>query len=98
MNNPWIICPACSGNGTHTNPNIDAHGLSAEDFADDPDFAEDYFSGTYDVRCSACGGSGKIRENLLEELNQAADDRRLCALEDGDFEAYSVANDIRFGF
>ena len=50
------VCETCDGKGTHVNPGIDAHGLSAEDFAEDPDFAEDYFSGAYDVSCNECGG------------------------------------------
>lgn len=50
------VCPRCEGEGTHVNPNIDGNGLSAEDFAEDPDFAEDYMAGTYDVPCEECGG------------------------------------------
>ena len=45
--------------GTMVNPSIDAGGLSYDDFYGDPDFEEDYFSGRYDVQCSACHGSGK---------------------------------------
>ena len=52
----YEICGTCDGKGKHVNPSIDSHGLSAEDFAEDPDFAEDYFSGTYDVPCAECGG------------------------------------------
>lgn len=50
------VCPTCSGKGTHVNPSVDAGGLTAEDFAEDPDFAEEYMSGTYDVSCYECGG------------------------------------------
>ena len=50
------VCPLCDGRGSHVNPSIDAHGLSAEDFADDPDFAEDYFRGRYDQPCNECHG------------------------------------------
>lgn len=57
----WIpvkyeICGTCDGKGKHVNPSIDGQGLSAEDFDRDPDFAEDYFSGMYDVRCNECDG------------------------------------------
>lgn len=93
----WVICPACSGEGSCVNPNIDANGLTREDFDDDPDFAEDYMSGVYDVRCGACGGAGKIRQSHLEELHQNAEDRRLAAMEDGDFEGYCMAGDYRYG-
>lgn len=52
----YEVCGTCEGKGTHVNPSIDSNGLSAEDFADDPDFAEDYFSGRYDQPCNECGG------------------------------------------
>lgn len=54
------VCPRCAGEGSHVNPSIDGNGLSAEDFADDPDFAEDYMSGVYDVICEQCSGSRVI--------------------------------------
>ena len=95
MSDPWIICPACRGNGSHVNPNIDAGGLSTEDFENDPDFAEDYFDGTYDVQCNVCRGSGKVRTSVLEELKEAADDRELAMREDGVFEP--GVRDYRFG-
>lgn len=50
------VCPTCEGRGSHTNPSIDCNGLSSEDFEQDPDFREDYFSGVYDVQCYGCGG------------------------------------------
>ena len=71
MSGPWIICPACRGDGTCVNPNIDSHGLTAEDFAADPDFGESYASGIYDVTYA---GFGKIRKSRLKELDQAAGD------------------------
>jgi hypothetical protein len=85
-----MICPICDGDGTHVNPSIDAHGLSREDFDDDPDFAEDYMRGVYNVACQTCGGSGKIRRSEWKDrkqaLREAAEDRRLAMLEDGIYE------------
>lgn len=52
----FAVCETCDGRGQHVNPGVDAHGLTAEDFADDPDFADDYRSGAYDVPCAECGG------------------------------------------
>jgi len=52
----FAVCPRCEGKGFHVNPNIDGHGLSREDFDEDPDFARDYLSGMYDVPCYECGG------------------------------------------
>ncbi len=52
----WDVCPVCDGKGSHVNPSIDCGGLTGEDFAEDPDFAEDYFSGVYDQTCNECHG------------------------------------------
>jgi DnaJ-class molecular chaperone len=52
----YEVCPTCDGKGSHVNPSIDCCGLSAEDFYDDPDFAEDYHRGMYDQPCNQCHG------------------------------------------
>lgn len=39
------VCESCHGTSKHVNPSIDAHGISPEEFDEDPDFAEDYFEG-----------------------------------------------------
>lgn len=52
----YEVCDLCEGKGKHVNPSIDSHGISLEDFDDDPDFGEDYFSGRYDVLCAQCCG------------------------------------------
>lgn len=54
------VCPTCDGRGTHVNPSVDSNGLTAEDFVEDPDFREDYFSGRYDVTCYGCGGKNVV--------------------------------------
>lgn len=58
----WVVCPKCEGEGKHVNPSIDGHGLSAEDFAEDPDFAEEYLAGRYDVTCYECKGLRVVAE------------------------------------
>lgn len=50
------VCDRCNGTGTHVNPAVDGHGISQEEFDEDPDFEEAYFSGVYDVRCYECDG------------------------------------------
>lgn len=52
----WEVCETCDGRGTHVNPSIDSHGISPEEFAEDPDFAEAYFRGDYDQPCNECHG------------------------------------------
>lgn len=79
----WNVCPTCGGKGTHVNPSIDSHGISSEDFYDDPDFAESYFNGDYDVECYDCGGrrvvpvctDPKVIEAIIEKRQFEADCR-----------------------
>lgn len=54
------VCPRCHGEGTHVNPAVDGNGISSEQFHDDPDFADAYFSGVYDVSCEECKGNNVI--------------------------------------
>lgn len=64
----WEVCSVCEGAGKHVNPSIDANGLSAEELYEDPDFAEDYFNGTYDVTCNRCAGRTTERVVDLDRL------------------------------
>lgn len=87
----WCVCPTCRGRGQHVNPAIDAdHGLTAEDFAQDPDFADDYFSGVYDQECVECGGRRVVpvlecpeleawRREIYEMRRAEAAERRIGA-------------------
>jgi hypothetical protein len=93
----WIVCPVCRGEGKVVNPSIDCNGLSASDFREDPDFAEAYWSGDYDVACAGCRGERVVLPSRIDELSMNAADRRLAAMEDGNFEAYCGAGDWRFG-
>ncbi|MCK5318173.1 MAG: hypothetical protein KAJ55_09670 [Anaerolineales bacterium] len=52
----FVVCSRCRGKGSHVNPAIDGHGISPEEFRDDPDFEEAYFRGDYDVACHSCQG------------------------------------------
>lgn len=63
------VCPVCDGTGTHVNPSIDSHGIGADEFADDPDFAEEYFGGVYDVVCNECGGRNVVDVVDIEALS-----------------------------
>jgi hypothetical protein len=58
----YEVCPTCEGRGHHVSPSIDEHGLSPQDFEEDPDFAEDYMSGRYDVTCYGCDGQRVVAE------------------------------------
>lgn len=93
----WSICPACEGEGKTVNPNLDANGLSDE-MVEDRDFMEDYMDGAYDVPCAACDGTGKVTQERIDRLHEARSERRLAAMENGDWEAYSTAHDMRYGY
>lgn len=76
----WAVCDVCSGRGTHVNPSIDAHGISAEEFAEDPDFGEAYFSGAYDQTCNRCQGRTTVPDVDWDRLSpeDAAAYQRQC--------------------
>lgn len=67
------VCPTCDGRGKYVNPSIDSHGISPEEFAEDPDFAEQYWgyrSGMYDITCGECRGHKVVPICLDDEVNQ----------------------------
>jgi hypothetical protein len=53
----YDVCPTCNGKGTHVNPSIDCHGITSDEFADDPGFLEDYMRGVFNVTCFGCQGN-----------------------------------------
>lgn len=60
----WAICSRCEGEGKHVNPNVDGHGISAEEWEQewDKESREGYFRGDYDVTCEARCKDGKVLE------------------------------------
>jgi len=50
------VCDLCEGRGKVVNPSVDCGGLTSADFDADPDLAEEYTSGTYDIDCPQCKG------------------------------------------
>jgi hypothetical protein len=52
----YEVCRRCEGSGTHVNPNIDGHGITPEEFEEDPVFRDAYLAGVYDVSCFECKG------------------------------------------
>ena len=71
----WEICERCDGDGTHVNEAIDGNGITAQEWAEnwDDDDREAYLRGEYDVRCTECGGSGKVRVVDLEQIAASSD-------------------------
>jgi len=61
LNAKYEVCPRCEGKGTHSNPSIDGNGITSSEMDEmGEDFRDDYFSGTYDVRCYQCKGERVI--------------------------------------
>ena len=55
------VCFTCEGRGSHVNPDIDSHGITASEMSElGEDFEESYFSGVYDVVCTQCKGNKVI--------------------------------------
>ena len=83
------VCGTCNGRGAYVNPSIDSHGLSREDFDDDPDFADDYRRGCYDVSCSECGGA-RVVPVIDEDENPA---ELVKEIQDAERDAWQYARD-----
>ena len=65
------VCSTCDGRGQYVNPSIDSHGISREEFDEDPEFAEQYWgyrSGMYDVTCGECRGQKVVPVCLDDEV------------------------------
>ena len=83
-----VVCTACDGRGRYVNPSIDAHGLTREDFDEDPDFAESYFRGDYDVPCELCHGEKVIPVPLDKEV-AARIDQHIAERYEAWYESYA---------
>lgn len=76
----YEVCGRCRGRGVH-DPEAFSGGFSVEEFHEDPDFAEEYLSGRYDVSCSVCGGRrvelrpdwDRMSDELQAEVREAID-------------------------
>jgi len=88
----YKMCHECAGHGVEVNPSIDAGGISGEDMYDDPDFAEAYFGGAYDQKCSTCDGEKVVPEintvgmtkeqkELLKKFREQEDEKEACFAE-----------------
>jgi len=72
------VCHCCNGKGTCVNPSIDCHGISMNEFDEDPEFKENYFRGHYDIICPHCNGKNVIlvpttsegKENYANQLQE----------------------------
>lgn len=63
------VCDLCEGSGSVVDPNIDAGGLSRDDFDEDPGFEEDYHSGRFNITCPQCRGKNVVPVIDYERLS-----------------------------
>lgn len=94
----WEVCELCDGRGKHVNPSIDGHGISAHEFAEDPDFAEDYYSGMFDVQCYRC--KGRTTEPVVDEEACSEETLKIYqeAMRDRAFMIRERAMEMRYGY
>jgi DnaJ-class molecular chaperone len=67
------VCGRCRGTGVHDHSAF-ANGISQEDFAEDPEFRENYFAGHFDVRCEECHGANVV--DVVDEDRLTPEQRR----------------------
>jgi hypothetical protein len=65
----YEVCACCEGQGTTTNPSMDANGLNIDELEDDQ--LDAYFSGAYDIPCPHC--EGKRVEPVINREAAGAD-------------------------
>lgn len=72
----YEVCGRCRGKGAHVNPNIDGHGITADEW-NGPDWDEEsqemYLSGGYDISCLDCGGDRVV---LVPDEDRLTDEQR----------------------
>lgn len=60
----WEVCSLCGGDGSVTDPSIDAGGISAREMhRHGPEFRRSYERGDYDIDCPKCKGR-RVEPNL----------------------------------
>ena len=90
------VCGRCRGEGCHDHPAF-SNGFTSSEWdeacRDDEDWAENYKSGMYDVRCEECGGlrvvdvidedklSAPVQAALHDRYHEEACYRRECEAE-----------------
>lgn len=67
----YAVCPRCRGEGSHVNPSVDGHGITAEEMDElGPEFLDDYMGGVYDVRCEQCHGDRVVPACRADDCNE----------------------------
>lgn len=93
----WVVCEVCSGEGKHVNPSIDCGGISAEEFRDDPEFADSYMRGDYDQVCNACQGRTTVQGVAWDQLTKEQREHYEYQLRDEAADRAEHLDELRMG-
>jgi len=103
----YEVCNECRGEGKHVGRAVesDGGGFTSSEWQeachDDPDFAEDYFGGIYDVVCECCHGARVVpvvdEDSLTLEQMDVLKKYEEYQREQYDYEA-SCAAERRMGY
>jgi hypothetical protein len=76
----WEVCSTCEGRGKHVNPNVDAHGITGDEWAEWGDEEQSaYLGGRYDVTCYECGGRRVV---AVPDFDRITDEARRRDIEE----------------
>lgn len=69
----WTLCSLCEGDGTVTDPNVDAGGISSREMRRrGPEFRRSYEQGDYDIPCPKCQGK-RVEPDLQPKTEDQKD-------------------------
>jgi hypothetical protein len=97
----YILCPRCRGTGRQCNPNIDGHGITAEEW-NGPDWSDEdkefYLSGGYDIDCTTCSGRTTILEVDEEACDKATLDKYFEYLKQKTEDKEEYRSELEYGY
>lgn len=87
----FIVCPLCRGRGYVVDPAIDCDGISDDYLRENPNFAESYHNGEFNIKCTKCEGKRVVLDlDKVRSLLPKSVRKQLAAAEREDREFLSV--------
>ncbi|HFP2078850.1 TPA: hypothetical protein ACNVML_005023 [Klebsiella pneumoniae] len=65
----WAICHHCDGHGSMDNPAFSDGFTNSELYDIEPEERQRIVNGAYDVLCTTCKGSGKVKVPNIREMS-----------------------------
>lgn len=103
LDTKYIVCPYCDGEGSYVNPGIehDGGGFTASEWQEacyeDPDFADDYFGGVYNIPCEKCHGKRVVLDVDEDAIDPELLDKYHQYLREESYFAAERESERRFG-